>query len=79
MKINLDWGAVCGDGWSLLEAGVVCRQLNLGYASKAIQINYSNIQKLPMSISGIKCRGNEKFISNCSHDTIQQCPGKIIF
>ncbi|KAF7996923.1 hypothetical protein HCN44_002569 [Aphidius gifuensis] len=74
---NDDWGAVCGDGWSLLEAGVVCRQLNFGYASKAIQINYSNNQKLPISMSGIKCRGNEKSISDCLHDTIKQCPGNI--
>ncbi|XP_015121135.1 lysyl oxidase homolog 3 [Diachasma alloeum] len=71
-----DWGMVCGDGWSLLEASVICRQLNLGYASSAIQTTLHSDKNEFMSISGIRCRGNEHHISECLHDSSMQCPGR---
>ncbi|XP_011499169.1 PREDICTED: lysyl oxidase homolog 2 [Ceratosolen solmsi marchali] len=70
-----DWGVVCGDGWSLLEASVICRQLGLGYAAKVYQTNFFGDNRLPMAISGIKCHGNEKNIAECVHDTVLDCPG----
>ncbi|XP_060824784.1 lysyl oxidase homolog 3A isoform X3 [Bombus pascuorum] len=74
---NSDWGVVCGDSWSLFEAAVVCRQLGLGYASDAIQTNFFGGQKIPMTISGVQCHGDENNLIDCLHDKLLDCPGPI--
>lgn len=73
---NTDWGVICGDSWSILEAAVVCRQLGLGYASDAVQTNFfSNGKTIPISISGVQCNGNEGNLAECLHDKVTDCPG----
>ncbi|PBC29812.1 Scavenger receptor cysteine-rich domain-containing group B protein [Apis cerana cerana] len=74
-----DWGVICGDGWSLFEAAVVCRQLGLGYASDAVQTNFFGGEKTPMAISGVQCRGNESSLTDCLHDKLLDCPGNFFF
>ena len=82
MKKFLDhtgWAVVCGDGWSVIEANVICRQLGLGFAVRAFQTNIFGSARLPMAISGIKCRGDERDITDCYHDTYVDCPGYSMF
>ncbi|KAB0795476.1 hypothetical protein PPYR_12315 [Photinus pyralis] len=63
-----NWEIICGDGWSLLEANVVCRSLSLGYASDAMQTNYFGGNLTAASFSGVTCTGSEDSLRQCQHD-----------
>lgn len=72
------WGSICGDGWSLLEANVVCKSLGLGYASAAVQTEYFGGARLSkLLLSGSECRGNEKSFFDCLFNEPKdvKCPG----
>lgn len=75
--------ALCGDGWGLLEAGVVCRELGLGFASAAVQTDFFGGGASAVGLAGVACRGNESSLSLCMHDTLavgglarEDCPGR---
>ncbi|XP_046635916.1 lysyl oxidase homolog 2-like isoform X2 [Daphnia pulicaria] len=72
-----DWGLICGDGWSLFEAGVVCRELKLGYAQNALQTDFFGGNRSSLALSGVKCHGSEKSLMDCLHDRFGavSCPG----
>lgn len=62
------WETICGDGWSLLEAMVVCRMLSLGYAKDAMQTTYFGGNLTRRSYSGVKCLGHEMWFNECMYD-----------
>jgi len=72
------WGLVCGDGWSLFEAMVVCRQLGLGYAQHAVQTDFFGGNRSELALSGVNCRGGESSLAQCFHDRYGEidCPGR---
>ncbi|XP_017096513.2 LOW QUALITY PROTEIN: lysyl oxidase homolog 3A [Drosophila bipectinata] len=76
VEVSLDggrWGSVCADGWSLLEANVVCRQLGLGYASEAFQTDFfGGINVSRPVLSGSECFGNETELADCLHHDVRQ-------
>lgn len=62
---NATWHGVCSSGWSLLEAGVVCRQLGCGPAQSApirAQLNQGDGRTL---LEGLRCRGTESLLLEC--------------
>ncbi|XP_030375596.1 lysyl oxidase homolog 3B [Scaptodrosophila lebanonensis] len=62
------WGSICADGWSLLEANVVCGQLGLGYAREAFQTDFFGGANVSQPIlSGSECYGNETELADCLH------------
>lgn len=74
------WGTVCGDGWSLLEANVLCKSLGLGYANDALQTDFfrppsSRVENMKMVLSGTECLGNETSLRECVHHGGVSCPG----
>ena len=66
---SFGWGTVCGLlHWTIVEGGVVCRQLNFTGA-KAVKPNsdYYGAGSGPILLDNIKCTGNESYIWECSH------------
>ena len=56
----------------------VCRQLNLGYAGKAVAHNNFSQTDLKVIMSGVQCRVDEISLYNCQHDewTNANCSSK---
>nr|CAI5867456.1 unnamed protein product [Callosobruchus analis] len=67
------WVTVCGDGWSLIEALIVCKTLGLGYANDAMQTDYFGGNLTRGTFVGVKCIGNETDFNQCYYN--QQLTG----
>ncbi|XP_068155012.1 lysyl oxidase homolog 2A [Drosophila tropicalis] len=64
------WGTICSTSWSMREANVVCRQLGLGYASRAIQnTEYGDSKNHPWAMVGTLCRGTERRLADCFRES----------
>lgn len=60
------WKGICGIGWGIREAGVICRQLGLGYPKKAMSTTrYGMVRE--MAMYNVKCSGDELSITHCHY------------
>lgn len=75
---NRGWGLVCGDGWGIMEASVICRQMGYGFAKRALQSSFFGGEAERIVLSGIKCAGYEKNLADCGHEKFGNvfCPGR---
>ena len=72
VRVNGDWGKVCADGFSHIDAAVVCQQLtDTGVASLEVG-TYSSAR--PFVISDLHCNGDETSILQCPDERSNTWP-----
>ncbi|NXN31294.1 DMBT1 protein, partial [Nycticryphes semicollaris] len=59
------WGTVCDDDWSFLDASVVCRQLGCGAAISAYGAAHFGRGSGPIWLDNVQCSGTEATLSEC--------------
>ena len=67
MFYKCQWGTVCGNGWSIKDANVICRQLGYPSASQAWRGAHFGQGSGPILIQNVACNGDELTIDQCEH------------
>ena len=76
VKCGSQWGTVCHNGWSSIDARVVCRQLGLSYGNARSSSHAAFGQGTgPIWLANVACTGSEKNLWECEHNDwgINQC------
>ena len=66
---------VCDDGWSLVNAEVVCRELQFYGVSMITKGSHFGYTSGYFSMDDIVCHGNESRITDCPHSETDNCYG----
>lgn len=61
------WGVVCGAGWDMLDAAVVCRSLGYGGVSSYLVNITFKPENGTIWMSDVQCISNETSLSQCAH------------
>ena len=72
MEINVEgvWGTVCGGGWDINDAHVVCRMLNLSAATAAPSRAAFGEGRGLIWLNNVRCTGNENSLLDCTHNVL---------
>ncbi|KAK7149908.1 hypothetical protein R3I94_009281 [Phoxinus phoxinus] len=62
------WGTVCGDGWDLPDAAVVCRELGCGAVLEVNGSAYYGKGSGTVWMNNVNCFGNESTLMSCSYN-----------
>ena len=62
-----EWGTVCGDGWDLNDAQVVCNELNISPIIAVRHNAFYGEGSGKIWLNDLNCSGSEKSIRRCSH------------
>ena len=64
---NNTWGTVCGNGWSLSSATVLCRELGFPGAVSSFCCAAFGQGTGPIWLDNVRCTGSETSLSSCFH------------
>ena len=70
-----EWGSVCGDMWDDADAGVVCRELELGLSGRSAYFGNSGN---PVLLGDVMCSENDMMLARCGHSGVNitgKCSG----
>ncbi|MCJ8742904.1 hypothetical protein PDJAM_G00087670 [Pangasius djambal] len=83
------WGTVCGGGWDMKDAAVVCRELRCGEPVNAPKYGHFGPGSGPIWMDEVACKGSESTLKDCGrgqryacdhgHDAGVTCSGKLLY
>ncbi|XP_078142976.1 scavenger receptor cysteine-rich domain-containing group B protein [Centroberyx gerrardi] len=65
VRYNDSWGTVCDDNWDMVDANVVCRQLDCGLAVAVGSSSQFGQGSGPILLDNVDCKGGETDLSQC--------------
>lgn len=68
-----EWGYVCGEGWDMKDADVVCKQIG---SVGAVEVKtFRDYSVCRVWLDQVNCVGNESSIWDCSHTGLAMFKG----